>query len=560
MIILLMNLALIQNLSAQQQCELGPVSTEHEVKNIPTEVLPPSGPVSPPVDPPPDERVVGFVHGINGGSNTWVTARNWTEEKYERAITPTDLRYNMDNLADASARIQEQMDAANDLHNANTDEEYDEENSFIVAHSLGGLVARDVEYRTIENDQSDWQQQFGGLITFGTPHQGTELVNNLDLAAEVANKGCHLILNQEITEFIEQNFSELGLASSFVKNTLYSITLESDDMFANQGVTVENIVCDNILAAGLNAVLESMLPQIAQDMSPDSESLTKLNSHEFSYPLVACYGVEDDPVSLRQIVATQNNIDALPFGSADLVSEEQEIIRVYDNYVKGLEAEYDYYSNLEPPGSSIMGLIANIALDILKYGAVGVGAGYLTAWIFMPGASELFSIIGGSLGSLYGLIYGAITNSNSPPDTQSIASAYLGLWYWALNFDDNYRLVMGIDNLIPELYGYHTELECQNEGFENGIDCTDVENQFINIECDCQEVEVPVYHLVNERFESDGTVRANSASQVPHSNVFKTFEMMGSNHVQMKNDSKTDLILRTLYEGTGEIAYFKLEL
>jgi len=543
-IILLLNLGICTNLLAQNSCKTTPIEYDLTVKNIPTPDPAGSGPPPPPPPPPGEqERVVGFLHGISGGSHTWVTARNWTDAKYENAVTPSDLTYDMTNLADASYRIQEKMDEANNNLRENLGGEYDATRSFIVAHSLGGLVSRDMEYRTMFDPGSEWENpQFGGLITFGTPHQGTLLVNNLRLASQMAREGCHLASQALVAEFIENNFSNFGILSKLMKNFLYSVTLKDEDDLSAQGVSVENLVCETILGTGINFVLSGMLPSIANDMSPDSEALDKLNKHEFQYPLIACYGNEDDPVSLRQIRATQTDIDAFAFGEADLTFEEDAFIETYNDYVAGLEALYIYYSNLSDPGSGLAGNVANGA-------AVGGLIGTLIPFL----GTGIGTLVGGFIGGLFG--------SNSTPDYASVALAYAAYWQWALNFDVNYRIIMGLDDVNSWLTGYETVCECTAEGVPIGIlDCA-TEELPNEAGVECEEVFAPVYQVKIDRFENDGTVRASSASQVPHAGLFVDFDMPGSNHVQMKNDSNIKEILTAVFAGISPVTnFFKLSI
>ena len=518
------------HITAQDNCNNQSIDFNYSENNIPTNAAEGSGPFPPPPPPPfEDERIVGYIHGISGGSNTWVSARNWTEETYELAVTPTELYYNMDNLKDASARIQEQMNIANINHVINTNSTYDYASSFLVAHSLGGLVSRDIEYRTLHTSQSDWQQQFGGLITFGTPHQGTGLVNNSELAIEIAQEGCSLASATYVSQFIEENFSNLGVLSGFVKNFLYSITLESDDELEDQGISIQGIVCDNILSFVLNSAFSGMLPQIASDMSPDSDELAKLNSHDFTLPLIVCYGLEDDPVSLRQIVATQNNIDEYDFGTANLENEEQEIIDDFTDYLLGLEASYDFYSNLEIPWYVFA---LNIAENAIEGSVVGNIFGQL---------------VGSVIGAVVGAIFGIFENSNAP-NYDLIAFSYLAYWNWALKFDENYRLVMDLDDVTTEFTGTNTVYECTLNGviIDSDIDLTDL----VDIsDIECGYVDYPIYSVISNRYESDGTVRANSAKLCPHSNTFLEFDMPGSNHVQLKNDKNTARILIDIFKG-----------
>jgi len=563
---LLLSAFLLSNMTAQNQCDLTPIESNVKIKQEPT---PPPvsspGTLPPPSPPPPDdERIVGYVHGIGGGSNTWVTARNWTEDTYERAITPSDLKYNMDKLRDASYRIQEEMDRANNAHIFNTDGEYDEENSFIVAHSLGGLVSRDMEYRTQFETGTEWeQQQFGGLITFGTPHYGTELVNNLELAIDVANEGCHRLAHTKVTQFVEENFSNFGIFSGMLKNFLYAATLESIDNVDGQGVSVSGIVCDNILDAGISYAIAGMLPPIAGSMAPDSEELDKLNNHEFTYPLIACYGVEDDPVSIRQIVATQHNIDEFEFGGADLIEEEKEKIEDYEAYLLGLAGEYDYYSNLDSPGS-------NVVSNILIGAGIGAGVGFITSIVLSAIGAALgigtLTAVGKAvitfLGSVAGALFGWATSSNSTPDYDLVAMAFWRYFLWTARFDTNYRIIMGIDDVYTTMVGEISYPNCEITDFDLDIDCALPETQeefLLCEEANCADVTVPLYEVSIIRNASDGTVRASSASEAPHAGSFKSFDMPGSNHVQLKNDSNTDRILRQVFAGGNNFSfYFRL--
>ncbi len=74
----------------------------------------------------------------------------------------------------------------------------------------------------------------------------------------------------------------------------------------------------------------------------------------------------------------------------------------------------------------------------------------------------------------------------------------------------------------------------------------------------CEEEIVTTYATRIDKHKRDGTVRAESASQVPHANEFMSYEMRGSNHVQMKNDGNIGVLLPLFYSG-GALTYFEID-
>jgi hypothetical protein len=164
------------------------------------------------------------------------------------------------------------------------------EKDFIIAHSQGGIVAREW-LRNMEESPSQFPKYAHGLVTFGTPHTGAQVLNNTrpDMENKLPaffNEACISLATANVTEKVNASFFTRLLLSNTVRNAIgagCSILSESIIPFAMADYhksTTQNFY-----------VGAPFLTQPNQYGHP-----TSLSNYTLKVPVVQFYGVEETPV------------------------------------------------------------------------------------------------------------------------------------------------------------------------------------------------------------------------------------------------------------------------
>ncbi len=175
------------------------------------------------------ERLVYFVHGLGGTAKAWSPVTTASESGVPgfpaRKLKAINSEYTIfNNSVDNAARaLQTNYLGANGddqmafLGIAPT--EANRAKNFIIAHSQGGIVSRQLD-RLYTTDALQYPRAFGGLVTFGTPHGGAQIVNNRDAIVAELNLGCGVIGSAELAEISNIGFLgglfSVGLPQRFI--------------------------------------------------------------------------------------------------------------------------------------------------------------------------------------------------------------------------------------------------------------------------------------------------------------------------------------------------------
>ncbi len=313
-------------------------------------------------------RMVAFVHGIAASQNTWVAQRDYLSVEFNTFVP--HIEYNHQSITDAAFDVNGTLRTANEQLNTQMEgpdglgPSYDKSKSFIIAHSLGGIVARRLEHNHEEINNPNWSKEYNGLITFGTPHQGTYIANNSDLAVQWTQEGCELFSYAYFNEAISQidipyvpAFAEKFL-TSFLKNTAFGEAKSKkflDDYITNNGSggIIGNGICNEGLNFLVGGKIAEMLPPIGEDMLPDSENMTELQNNSFDYPIITAYGIETTPVSLKQMFAATKNTNVdYPLWGADDELGEDEFEDIYEDILDRTYSKYEKWAMIPYWGDS----------------------------------------------------------------------------------------------------------------------------------------------------------------------------------------------------------------
>jgi hypothetical protein len=127
-----------------------------------------------------------WLHGLNGNTDSWNIAAHATQFGYPGIFPARKARSVRGPASSSSHPVQFYSEssgivgAARDLENgvpvyinSSNKTKWD----YIIAHSQGGIVAREW-LRQMDQSPATFQKLANGLVTFGTPHAGAEVINN----------------------------------------------------------------------------------------------------------------------------------------------------------------------------------------------------------------------------------------------------------------------------------------------------------------------------------------------------------------------------------------------
>lgn len=451
------------------------------------------------------DRLVYWVHGLGGKREGWLPVSNATNSSSDPTISSYPRRKiaspsigfedNQQSLDDASYKINSDILATNyyNTYYSITDKT----KNIIIAHSLGGLVTRNLDrlYGTGNN------RPFGGIVTFGTPHQGAYILNHIGDFPGFASNACSKISDGSI--------HELGLAFAGPFAPLVTPLITS----------VDNLSCD-FLGSIVPVFFGGFTQPIKDDFYVGAPKLTTVNNFQSTLPKVAFYGIEDKNTQFWRVISNMlpsnkpQDFPAFQTSDDNLVTFQQDNIQFYMNKVNNWDNVFNsisycsWYSWIINP----VGCGFN---DGYKTQAHGIAAGYQNGVDWFNQANDQWRTITGSLR------YDPVTSTG-------------------------YQCNCTLFNYQGQVISTWTSTvanasSCFGGSPQNGV----IQS--------CQAspgATITTYVPVDE--DSDGVVVKSSASNFPQGaspTLTPTRDMPGSNHLQMRNDSNTKLRLNELFKG-----------
>jgi hypothetical protein len=439
-----------------------------------------------------DDRLIIWVHGLSGTGET-VPATEWEDiswyvassEIYDKYVCNYELpSYGAYSLEFAANQLKNQFEL--DYTTA-------DENSIVIGHSQGGLVLRTLD-KLYSEEYIDDDRPFGGLVTFGTAHQGANILNNRDMIEQLVLDACHDLTIGYLTETNET-----------------SLLLDALDGILKPYELLDT-VCDFFVSEGIPLVFDDFFDPLTDEYTVGAPEIEELNTYVPNIPYVVFYGIEDDPLIWNTLVhLTQGhsvNLDYPVWGANNDSSLTADM----------LEKLFDYLTNY---------LIWDINSDYWD--------GFYDDkwdWLLAPPIS------------LVETWFDAIEASD-------IAEAYYQGYRWFLEANPTWRVIIGADAYVMDDCTCVCEYEdypYYEVNYYDNPDCG---------ACDDIAGEDPDYcwNAVDfhyETKESDGVVLVESASTVL--GMTHSVSMPGSNHFSMRNDENTELRLTSLL--SGEYGYF----
>ncbi|MBL7825048.1 MAG: hypothetical protein JNJ57_00340 [Saprospiraceae bacterium] len=277
-----------------------------------------------------NDRLVFWIHGLGGDQNSWAKVAQATQYQAPgqtvpgypaRKITSLPLTYSQFSLSGAASTLHNMLISTGDpLCNAHNIT--DKTKNFIVAHSQGGIVSRatDKMYSDLGIEED---RRFGGIVTFGSPHGGARILNNIGQFNGFTNEACIALLAGPAEDAIQSK----PVIDFFVSNETWE--------------GIQNKLC-NILSEELVPItFKDQFQPLTEDYKVGAAPLAELNGFSSSIPKVALYGTEEEPVLYRTAysmkVKTPNDF---PHFQAD---SDQPLVDRFNGLLNKYKAKYEQY-------------------------------------------------------------------------------------------------------------------------------------------------------------------------------------------------------------------------
>lgn len=480
-----------------------------------------------------NKRVIFLVPGLNGDYNAWRDVRDETggdtDEDPTYPARRAEMRmlgtkggpgYSQDaGLASAAKDVWDEMSLLNYAQlGVNSPQD-----NIAIGHSQGGLVLRAVEYATSNLGRASY---FGGLVTFGTPHQGAAILTN-GLPVSLGGRGqlgdfigdfCIRVSDGPIQE-------KLQLSDQFLFRLVRLLNLDDN------AIDLRDHICKTLADSILpHYILKDFTANITRDYMAHDDLynqpnflLNSLNLHQPGIPMVAFYGVEEEPVFWRQLGSITAKVHSYPAFQAD---PDQDFVNTYSQ----LQASY----------RAKQLLFQKQADDYAAFTDIQSNPGFIFAAIIVPVGVTLY------------LIY-----DSKRRRAQKVADAYYGGYKFLSNANDRWKGIIGARKTSLKRNGYLCDCEFVEAGYTTS---THVPNMW---DCAIGMVVTPagkricqVYPFMQphvEEYENDGVVLASSAKQLPGALVNpalsdQDYRMEKTNHQQMRNSSETAKKLKRLFD------------
>jgi pimeloyl-ACP methyl ester carboxylesterase len=423
------------------------------------------------------------------------------------------------------------------------------EKDFVIGHSQGGIVAREW-LRKIEKDPTNYPNLVHGLVTFGTPHDGAEILNN-----------CRPNMGNKVTPFMDNACKSLGdaIVTPTINSNFWTSLLISEDMKTKLITTA----CNGIVNSIIPLALDNYYKATTLDYYKNAPFLTGYNNstghveglseYELKVPVVQFFGEEEQPILWRFLSST------LKMGE-DQIQSSQNLFFAYEKddqiqlKVQDMIDHYktqEYHENLKyefhkKRSARTINILFRNARDKAKDNAMA----YYRGWKWLSEANDYYltDLVGGRVVST-SLECKIIDNIDCSRTASSPRMDPL-----AKNLKIQYNFVST---------GQTCTLAPVNSMYKNYTHNTPAGPEFMG-NCEGFRITFPTWKNTFYYKPNDGVVLAESAAKKIKVKVDPLIDhdiviMPKTNHEQMKNSDATRKALNDLYNGAnGE--FFKTSL
>ena len=447
----------------------------------------------PPPPPPPGDQLIYFVHGLGGDASTWAIAANEAQSAYQTtALRPLYSEYT---LSGAGIDLHNSLVEKGTPHLALNSIE-DPATSFLIGSSQGGIVARAANKYYSDVPAAEVDRMFGGIVTFGSAHQGARIINNIPVLQQMLEEGC----------------GDVGAA--YALGAVPRIVLP----LVNLTDLEEQLdkICGSVTGLIETFVFGKFLAPITEEYAVGTPELEVLNafSETSNIPKVAFYGVEEEPIFWRTMNYFVTDPNSLPLYGAN---EDDALMMRADSLISNIEA--------------------NHAAAVAAYeNAQGLECDWWQ-WIVNPVGCAIFDLLIDE------------EDLRRQRDTWNEGLDYM------LTLNKQYKIAIGaLDfELQPE------NIECTCTEYDTGGPTGNSNTFIVGSNEQCLQNSEPFvsctprinYTLQLVEHPSDGVVLASSAGDMPGGIVRPNLdrEMKKTSHQQQRNNSELEVKLTNLFAG-----------
>lgn len=506
-------------------------------------------------------RLVYFLHGLGGTQQSWQGAYQGLESEYSydgvRPYYNTGAYTNQLSFKNATSVAH----ASFGDFLSNYVRDFDRDSSimkrlppYVIGHSQGGLVARDMDMKHDSSDVLDAlinpnNRRFWGIITFGTPHSGSYFAVRQHELALLAQDLIDVMVFRGIKDGAGQHQVNKPLSTSFAVTPIANKVLSSWDNFSDKTIIkiIEMVGKDNS-------------DSITKQYGPNADYLNNtLNQYiNPQMPKGLFYGVEEDPLVWRITHYTAGKDPGLynPFTANDdsKLGDSMERLRVcYESRALVSKGHAKYHKSLSNRYTWTGGGIISAALKIkhqrISDGYKMIVAGNSRAAVFLS-----------KINLLYKSILGSINDSNL---YRTDTIGYRCIKSQTVTFYNNGNVF----TTVPRVQVVSTTPICPNDTSWTYTYTPTIYTQYN----ETYELEVITKQTLIET-PSDAVVLKPSQMAFPgcpdwykremnekYDPITGTIVPVGKskvNHMQMRNCEETKAAMMRIYNGDGSMPYF----
>jgi hypothetical protein len=426
---------------------------------------------------------------------------------------------------------------------------------FIIAHSQGGIVAREW-LRNMDLKPNMYEKFAHGLVTFGTPHWGAEVLNNT--RPELGDKVPAFMY--EACQALSGPIVEGSIKSTFLTRLVLTPSLKEK---------FKGSICEAFSGSIVPLALSNYFKQTTRDYYVGSPFLTGktdnngnhvqgLSEYALKVPIVQFYGEEEQPILWKFLSSTRgmghDEMDdaTTKYGYA---KDDQMEIEVNDKLI-------DYAAKQVASQEEIVRLKKSIYRKFMSMLTIKTKRirdeerlenSYYKAIVWLSNANDYYlsELIGGrkAVSKISSCI---VIESLTCKDTTSVGTAY-PLVHLNLTYNVGSDLTGKQCDITP------IGIKYKNYSFA-GLDGTTWHGK-----CTGSQSAIPTWKVESTYIANDGVVLAESAAKkilVDKSSdpriTHRVGIMIKTNHDQMKNCLETKNALLALYGGDIYGRFFKV--
>jgi pimeloyl-ACP methyl ester carboxylesterase len=271
------------------------------------------------------DRKVFWVHGYQGNDNSWRPAGRDYEMGYRIHSIYANYSAHQTSLQEATVPLRESI-----IDATLGTPDVPRERNFIIAHSMGGLVTRQMGLNGVLRHRTTRELLYNGIITFGTPHHGAAVANTLVFNPQKLNnhlsRACSSLTAGPLAEALNINWTG---------GILVGIGLAIAPQLCQSAVNLGLPLATNLASTGVE-------PELTTNNAPNIPAMNTQHN--------ACYwGVEEDDnesMTPRFLGAFQANRDP---GLYRAGTWDNDGIAFVDDKIRMYNDKYNYWLNRSVP-------------------------------------------------------------------------------------------------------------------------------------------------------------------------------------------------------------------